>query len=504
MSITTDTAIGVVGAGTKGAGVAQVAAAAGHPVRLYDAAEGAAAAALERTAAALNRRVEAGKLEAANRDALLGRIQVCGKLDGLKDCGVLIEAIVEQLEAKRELFAQLENLCGPDAILATNTSSLSVTAIAAGLEHPQRLVGMHFFNPAPVMKLVEVVSGLDTAPEVAQAIFELAEAWGKVPVHARSTPGFIVNRVARPYYAEALRIYEEGGTDIATIDALMREAGGFRMGPFELMDLIGNDINYAVTCSVYEAYNQDPRFRPSVAQLELLNAGRLGRKTGRGFYDYGRDAKKPAPRTAFPTAIPELVGLCGKREPAATLAAMARKAGIQVEELPGDGYLEMAGVELHLTDGRTATERAATSGHAKTVVYDLAADYRKATRVAIAPAAQGPEHEVQPVAGFFQALGKAVSIIDDVPGMVVLRTVAMLANEAGDAVGQRVATAEGIDQAMRFGVNYPKGPLAWADELGLEFVVGALDHLAAHYGEDRYRVSSWLRRRLAAGRRCHD
>ncbi len=504
MSMSQDTVIGVVGAGTMGAGIAQVAAAAGHSVLLFDAVEGAAAAGLERSAKGLSRLVERGKMEAEVRDALLARVRPCGELRELAPAGVVIEAIVEQLEAKRELFKQLEALCGPDAILATNTSSISVTSIGAQLGRPQRLVGMHFFNPAPVMRLVEIVSGLETSPAVAEQAFALAEAWGKVAVRARSTPGFIVNRVARPFYAEALRIFEEGGADIATIDAVMRESGGFRMGPFELMDLIGNDINYAVTCSVFDAYNQDPRFRPSLAQLELLNAGRLGRKSGRGWYDYGAGAEQPEPRTAFPTPIPELVGLCGRVEPAATLAAMARAAGIQVEELPGNGYLEMAGVELHLSDGRSATERAAASGHAKTVVYDLAGDYRKAGRIAIAAAAQGPEHEVLPVCGFFQALGKSVSVIDDIPGMIVLRTVAMLANEAGDAVGQRVASPAGVDQAMRFGVNYPKGPLAWADELGLETVVTVLDHLAAHYGEDRYRVSSWLRRRLAAGRACHD
>ena len=275
--------IGVIGAGTMGAGIAQVAAKAGHPVLLFDAMEGAAQKGLDGIAKGLGRLVEKGKMTQDDVDALTGRIQIADSLQALAPAGLVIEAIVERLDIKQQVFGDLEDICGEDVIIATNTSSISVTAIGSKLKRPQNLVGMHFFNPAPIMKLVEVISGLDTDPAIADEIFELSAAWGKKPVMAKSTPGFIVNRVARPFYAEGFRVYQEGGADIATIDALLKECGGFRMGPFELTDLIGHDVNYAVTCSVFDAYYQDQRFLPSLVQLELVNAGHFGRKSGKGF-----------------------------------------------------------------------------------------------------------------------------------------------------------------------------------------------------------------------------
>jgi len=232
-------------------------------------------------------------MQEAERNALLARISIVDELAGLASAALVIEAIVEKLEVKQQVFAELENLCGDDVILASNTSSLSITAIGAGLVRPERLVGMHFFNPAPIMKLVEVVSGLATDSEVAASIFATAENWGKLAVHACSTPGFIVNRVARPFYAEGLRLLQEGAADVATIDAILRDCGGFRMGPFELMDLIGHDVNYAVTESVHAACYGDQRFTPSLLQKELVDGGFLGIKSGRGFYQHGDGAEKP-------------------------------------------------------------------------------------------------------------------------------------------------------------------------------------------------------------------
>jgi 3-hydroxybutyryl-CoA dehydrogenase len=369
-----------------------------------------------------------------------------------------------------------------DAILATNTSSLSVTAIASALSRPARLVGMHFFNPVPVMALVEVVSGAATDPAVADAVFATAAAWGKTPVHARSTPGFIVNRVARPFYAEALRLLGEGAADVATLDAIMRESGGFRMGPFELMDLIGHDVNFAVTRSVYDAFFQDPRFTPSLIQQELVAAGYLGRKSGRGFYRYGEDAERPAPASLPPGPRPQ------------------RVIGDPLVDLPAGKRVEIDGATaLALTDGRTATERMAAEGGLPLVLVDLAFDYGRADRLALAVADQAAPGDLARAAGLFQALGKEVSRVDDVPGMIVMRTVCMLANEAADAVNQGVCDAAAVDTAMRLAVNYPRGPLAWAQAIGLERVVTVLANLAAGYGEDRYRVSPLLRRRLFAG-----
>lgn len=503
-ALTTDTMIGVVGAGTMGAGIAQVAAAAGHPVRLFDARDGAVAAGLERTRRGLDRLIERGRKSAGEVEALMARIRPAGSLAELAEAGLVIEAIVEDLAAKQSLFSELETHCAPRAVLATNTSSIPITAIATGLERPERLVGLHFFNPAPILKLVEVVSGLATEPAVAETAFDTAAAWGKQPVHARSTPGFIVNRVARPFYAEALRVLEEGGADAATVDAVLRQAGGFRMGPFELMDLIGHDVNFAVTRSVYEAYFHDRRFVPSLLQQELLAAGRLGRKSGIGFYDYREGAAPPAPATAEASSAPRQITVRGDLDVAAALTPRLERAGIAVAHADGPGVIEADGVTLALTDGRPATRHAAEAGIADLVVFDLALDYGKVDRLAVAAADQARPEAVRTAAGLLQATGIAVSVLDDVPGLIVMRTVCMLANEGADAVHQGVCSVEAVDIAMRGGVNYPRGPMAWADDIGVERVVGTLDNLDATYGDGRYRVSPLLRRRLYAGGRLHE
>jgi 3-hydroxybutyryl-CoA dehydrogenase len=393
--------------------------------------------------------------------------------------------------------------------MATNTSSISVTAIGAQLRKPERLVGMHFFNPVPLMALVEVISGLATDPAVAETVFATAAAWGKNPVHAKSTPGFIVNRVARPFYAEALRLLSEQAADAVTLDAVMRDCGGFRMGPFELMDLIGHDVNFSVTQSVFHAYFGDPRFTPSVLQQEMVNAGFLGRKSGRGFYRYGEGAVNPPLRQEGAQLRPASVGI--SYQPAANrtntdaLEARFTSAGYMVkhrEALPGALHeapgFHCDGAAIYLTDGRTATERAAANNHPNTVLFDLAFDYAGVTRIALARADQCSLASYNAVVGLFQAAGFAVTLLDDVPGMAVMRTVAMLANEAFDVVNQGVCSAQAVDIAMQKGVNYPRGPLAWADNVGLGHIVAVLSNMAATYGEDRYRVSPLLRRKLAA------
>lgn len=383
-----DTMIGVLGAGSMGSGIAQVAAAVGHRVVVADTRREALTRAEQGIRKALARDVEKQRLEASRADEIIARIRLePASYDAFAECGVVIEAIVEDLEVKREAFRQLERVVADDAILATNTSSLSVTAIGAACKHAERVVGVHFFNPAPVMPLVEIVSSLSTETRVATTVRGLVDSWGKTTVLAKDTPGFIVNRVARPFYGESIRMFEEGIADIATIDWAMRKLGGFRMGPFELMDLIGLDVNYAVTCSVFEAFYHDPRYRPSLTQRRLVEAGFLGRKTGRGFYDYREGAQLPEP--------------------------------IQDQEL-----------------------------------------------------------------------GRA--ILD--------RVLAMLVNEAVDAVFFNVATPADIDLAMTRGVNYPKGLLAWGDEIGLDHVLDRLTALQAEYGEDRYRPSPLLRRMVHEGR----
>jgi len=394
--LSSSTVVGVVGAGAMGRGIAQVAAAAGHRVILADARAGAAAEAHAALGRALDGLVAKGKMDVAARDALLARIEAvpaptvdnAGGVDvrAVAPCGLVIEAIVEDLQAKRDLFARLAHTVAEDAVLATNTSSLSVAGIAAACEDPRRVIGLHFFNPPPVMPLVEVVPWAGTHADLPMQCVALMAAWQKKPVTCTDTPGFIVNRVARPYYGEALRIVEEGLADYATVDWAMRELGGFKMGPFELMDFIGNDVNFAVTQAVYEGFFFEPRYRPSLTQQRLVAAGHLGRKTKRGYYDYADGATAPEPT----------------RDP---------------------------------------------------------------------------------------ALGAA--ILD--------RIRAMLINEAVDALRLGVASAADLDTAMVAGVNYPKGLLAWCDELGADAVLATLEWLYDEYREDRYRPSPRLRRAARDG-----
>lgn len=500
--------VAVIGSGAMGAGIAQIAAQAGHTVRLFDLKPGAAATAIAGIRATFAKLVDKGKLSADAAAAAGQRLQVAEAASALADATLAVEAVVERLDVKRALFAELEGIVSPTCILASNTSSISITAIAAGLQHPQRVLGMHFFNPAPLMALVEVVSGLATEPALAQTVYELAQGWGKSPVHTRSTPGFIVNRVARPYYAEALRLLGEQAADAATLDAVMREAGGFRMGPFELMDLIGHDVNYAVTRSVFEAFYNDPRFAPSLIQQELVNAGYLGRKSGRGFFSYTEGAVRPQPNTEPAGLLANGVTLWPGTVLAQALAVRLQATDVTFRMHDGahdDGRVLLVGdAAVYLTDGRSATQRASDNGHSVTVLVDLALDFALAPRLAICCADACTPAAAAAVVALLQAAGFAVSRLDDVPGMAVMRTVAMLANEAAEAVHQGVCDAAAADLAMQKGVNYPRGPLAWADEIGLRHVLSVLDHLAAAYGEDRYRASVLLRRKVAGGRSFHD
>lgn len=496
--------VAVIGAGAMGAGIAQVAAQAGHPVKLYDNRPGAAAQAVAGIDRQLARLVEKGKLPAGEREAIVARLCPADTLDTLADARLVIEAIVENLSVKQALLHELEALCADDCILASNTSSLSITSLAAGLKRPQQVVGMHFFNPAPLMALVEVVSGLATDPAVAACLYDTAKAWGKQPVHARSTPGFIVNRVARPFYAESLRLLQEGAADCASLDALLRDAGGFRMGAFELTDLIGHDVNYAVTCSVFEAFYGDFRFQPSLVQKELVDAGRLGRKTGQGFYSYAEGAERPQPTALQSTAQVEscvIEGHLGVMQP---LVERLRDSGIAVTERAGSGVIQVGDATLALSDGRLATQRAREEGLRNLVLVDLALDYSTASRIAISWSADTTREARDQAVGLLTRAGLKVTAVADLPGLVVLRTVAMLANEAADAVLQGVGSAADIDLAMRAGVNYPCGPLAWASRIGISQTLRVLDNLQRSYGESRYRPSLLLRRCEAQGGNLHD
>ncbi|MEV8430805.1 3-hydroxyacyl-CoA dehydrogenase [Streptomyces sp. HUAS 31] len=487
--------VAVVGTGTMGQGIAQVALVAGHPVRLYDAVPGRAQAAADAIGARLDRLVAKDRLTGADRDAARARLLPAESLAELADCALVVEAVLERLDVKQELLRELEGVVDEDCLLATNTSSLSVTAIGGALANPGRFVGLHFFNPAPLLPLVEVVSGFATDVTSATRAYETARAWGKTPVACADTPGFIVNRIARPFYAEAFAVYEAQGADPATIDAVLRECGGFKMGAFELTDLIGQDVNESVTHSVWQAFFHDVRFTPSLAQRRLVESGRLGRKSGHGWYDYAEDAERDEPHTAEKRQQPAYVVAEGDLGPASELLSLIREAGIPVreeEEDHGTRLVLPSGGQLALADGQTSVE------FRDVVYFDLACDYRRATRIALSASQDTAPQTLTEAIGLFQALGKDVSVIGDVPGMIVARTVARIVDLAHDAVAKGVATVEDIDTAMRLGVNYPMGPFEWSRRLGRGWAYDLLDELHVREPSGRYAPSLALYRHAYA------
>lgn len=463
--------VAVIGSGTMGAGIAEVAASSGHQVLLYDIAADAPARAIDGIHQRLDARVARGKIDAARRDSILANLRPVAELNDLARAGLVIEAAAERLEIKTALFKALAAICPAETLLTSNTSSISITAIAADIAHPERVAGLHFFNPAPVMALVEVVSGLATAPEVADKLCAIATRWGKQPVRCQSTPGFIVNRVARPFYAEAWRALEEKVAPAETIDAALREAGGFPMGPLALTDLIGQDVNFAVTCSVFNAFWQERRFLPSLFQQELVLAGRLGKKSGHGVYRWPGEHQ------------PSWLAACDE-------SAQAQPGKIYRDSVTHSMTIELDELLLVETDGETA-QSLATRRQRPVVVFDLT----EGEAVVLAAAASNTQAETDKAVRYFQQQGKRVLQIADYPGLLVWRTVAMLINEALDALQKGVACAPDIDTAMRLGVNYPHGPLRWGEMLGWQRVLRLLENLQHYYGEERYRPCSLLRQR---------
>lgn len=459
--------VAVIGSGIMGAGIAEVAASHGHPVLVYDINADAISRAIDGIRTRLESRVARGKLSAEACEQTLQRLVPVTDIQALARADLVIEAASEQMAVKKALFAQLAEICPAKTLLTSNTSSISITAIAADLSHPERVAGLHFFNPAPVMKLVEVVSGLATSEEVVEQLSALAMKWGKQPVRCQSTPGFIVNRVARPYYAEAWRALEEQVAAPEAIDAALREGAGFPMGPLELTDMIGQDVNFAVTCSVFNAFWQERRFLPSLVQQELVLAGRFGKKSGQGVYNWRSD--RPA---------------------ASWLETVSNADSAMSVQRRGDGVTEIDGLLLIETQGETAQALANRYGQPVVVC-----DRQEGDVAVIAVAASNPASANRKAVWHLQQQGKRVLQVADYPGLLIWRTVAMIVNEALDALQKGVASEQDIDTAMRLGVNYPRGPLAWGEQLGWQRLLRLLENLQRHYGEERYRPSSLLRQR---------
>ena len=491
--------VAVIGAGTMGIGIAEVAAQHGHQVLLFDVNTAQAQQALQSMQTRLNKRVERGKITAESVQQCMSLISTADTLEALADADLVIEAIIEDLSIKQKLFKQLESLCSEQTVFASNTSSISITAIAGSLDQPQRLLGMHFFNPAPVMKLVEVIQGKKTDKKTAESIMALCQAWGKVAVMAQSTPGFIVNRVARPFYGEPLKLYQEGLADYAVVDAVMQQAAGFRMGPFTLMDLIGIDVNFAVSQTVYAAMFNDPRYRPSLIQSEMVAAGLLGRKSGEGFYAYGEQAQEKAEIHEVAKDIGDVqifIDPTSEHFKWLTQAADA-VSGIELIEDASVAGVIIDGCQLRITDGRTANT-VSQKINRPVALLDFSFDYLQASDVHLCFSRSTTVETQNRIIGVLQKMGKAVIIGQDQPGMVAMRTVSMLINEAADAVFNGVCSREDVDLAMRYGVNYPAGLLATGERLGWQHVASVLRRLHKWFGDDRYRLSPWIRNQYDA------
>jgi 3-hydroxybutyryl-CoA dehydrogenase len=462
----------VVGAGTMGAGIAQSAALAGMSVMMLDVREDALARGKQTIERDLERRVKRGRLSEDESREVLGRISTTTSLEACAGASVVVEAVVEDMEVKKKVFSDLEGVVGSETVLATNTSSLSVAGIAAATGRPERVVGMHFFNPVPAMRLVEVVAGPSTDAAVVRRAEEISERLGKTPVRVSDTPGFIVNRVARPFYLEALRLVEAGG-EPAHLDAAIRGAG-FPMGPLELADLIGHDINLAVSESLYERSYGQPRFRPSPVQRSLVEAGMLGQKTGQGFYDYGSSRNEEEEQPTPESAAPGDVTIVGDAELARALGAEPDGGGTRILALKDEMMVAGSGAEIGVRRLRPDTP-----------VVELVGEVDEETRNGID--------------SLVRAAGLTPAWVPDLPAGTALRVIAALVNEAAFALAEGVASAEDIDRAMQLGANYPKGPLAWADELGLDRIVRVLDALRDAHG-DAYVCAPLLRRRHALKR----
>ncbi len=491
--------VGVVGAGAMGRGIAQIAAQAGSEVFLFDTQAAAVAKARDDIFGQWDRLHEKGRIDAAAVQRNKALLQPADNLAALADCDLVIEAIVERLDVKQALFAELEGIVAPSAVLATNTSSLSVTSIAAALKRPQQFAGFHFFNPVPLMKVVEVIAGLKTTKAACQQLAAFARDMGHTPVQAQDTPGFIVNHAGRAYGTEALRIVSEGIADFATIDRILRDQVGFKLGPFELMDLTALDVSHPVMESIYRQYYDEPRYRPSVITAQRLAGGVVGRKVGEGFYSYidGKAQVPPEPPTPEVAEMPP-VWVSTRAARRSELYQLLKDLGARIEtgQSPSPQALSIvAPLGFDITTV-AVVERLDPS---RTVGIDMLIDDAATKRRVLAtnPATRADMRDA--AHALFARDGKAVSVIRDSGGFVTQRVVACIVNIASDICQQQICSPKDLETAVTLGLGYPLGPLAMGDRWGPTNILEVLFNMQTVYGDPRYRPSPWLRRRGAIG-----
>ncbi|MCZ4315711.1 3-hydroxyacyl-CoA dehydrogenase [Comamonadaceae bacterium G21597-S1] len=490
---------GIVGTGAMGRGIAQLAAQAGSEVLLFDNQPQASEKARAEVCAQWDRLCEKGRMDAATVASCKERLRCADTLDDLAPCTLVIEAIVERLDAKQGLFSALEGIVADSAVMATNTSSLSVTAIAAGMKRPQRFAGLHFFNPVPLMKVVEVIAGLQTDTQVCDALTAYVRQMGHTPVQASDTPGFIVNHAGRGYGTEALRIVGENIADFATIDRILKDQVGFKLGPFELMDLTALDVSHPVMESVYRQYYEEPRYRPSVITAQRLAGGVVGRKVGQGFYRYvdGKAELAPEPPTPQVDTIPPVwVSQRAARKP--QLLQLLKKLGAQIEtgQNPSPAALTLVAPLGFDVTTMAVVERL---DPARTVGIDMLVD-DDTTRRRVLATNPATRPDMRDAAHALMARdGKAVSVIRDSGGFVTQRVVATIVNIAADMCQQAICSPQDLEQAVKLGLGYPLGPLEMGDRYGPTNVLEVLFNMQTVYGDPRYRPSPWLRRRGAIG-----